>query len=81
MCNTYKEACFSQKIFTNGLNMVWSLWAWVEKQVHGVETHWLSGKEKFLDAVVSKEDHADNVLEHERVNHYWFSWKYVTVNG
>ena len=29
--------------------------AWVEKAVHGMKTHWLSGKEKVLGAAVSKE--------------------------
>ena len=35
-------------------------------QLHRVQTHWLSGKEKVPGAVVSKEGHADNQLEHER---------------
>ena len=46
MCNVYKEACFNQKTFINRLNMGLSLQVWVEKTVHGVETHCLSGKEK-----------------------------------
>ena len=56
MCNVYGEACFSKKkMFTNGLNMGLTLWAWTEKTVHGIETHWLSCKEKVLGATDSKE--------------------------
>ena len=36
--------------------------AWVEKIVHEAETHWLSGKEKFPRADVSKESYDDNIL-------------------
>ena len=43
--------------------------------VHGEKTHWLSGKERFLGAAVSKEGHTDSVLEHEKSYHYWFPWK------
>ena len=43
--------------------------------VHGVEIHWFADKEKIPSAVVSKEGHAGNVLEHERMHYYWFSWK------
>ena len=43
------------------MNLLW--WALVyktvEKTVHEMETHWLSGKEKVLGAAASKEDHAD----------------------
>ena len=39
-----------------------SQWAWVEKTVCSVETHWLSGKEKVPGATVSKEGNADNLL-------------------
>ena len=42
----YREAGFSEKIFTNGLNMGLTLWVCVEKTVHGVEAYWLFGKEK-----------------------------------
>ena len=44
-CDVYQEACFSEKIFTDGLNMT----------VRGAKTHRVSGKEKVPDAVVSKE--------------------------
>ena len=51
--------------------------AWVEKWVHGVETQWHSSKEKVLGAMVGKEGDADNLLEDERIHHYWFPWKTV----
>ena len=40
------------------------------KMVHGVEKQWDSGKEKVQGAVVSKGDHADSVLGHEKTRHY-----------
>ena len=39
------------------------LWAWVKKTVHEVVTHWLSGEEKVLGAMVSKEGQADSLLK------------------
>ena len=66
---------FYEKMFTNGLNMGLPLCAWVKKIVLGVETPWLSGKEKVQGAAVSKEGHAYSLLGHERSHHYWFSWK------
>ena len=39
MCDVYREACFSEKIFTNGQNMAFLLQEWVEKTVYGVKTH------------------------------------------
>ena len=42
-------------MFTNELNMALPQWGWVEKTVYGVETHWLSCKEKVLGAMVRKE--------------------------
>ena len=59
-------------MFTNKLNMGLPLWSWMEKTVHGVKKHWLSNKEKVLGATVSKEGHADSLLGHERIHHYWF---------
>ena len=38
----------------------------VEKTVHGVEIHRLSGKENVLSAAVSKEGHTGSLLGHER---------------
>ena len=46
MCDVYKEAHFSQKMFTNGLTLDLPRQALVEKTVDGVETHWLSGLKK-----------------------------------
>ena len=61
MCNMYRDVCFSQKDIYN----------WVKHgfatTVHGVETHWLSGKEKVLGTEVSKEGHADSVLVYEKI--------------
>ena len=59
-----EKACFSKKkkMFTNGLIIGLPLEASVEKLVYGVETYWLSGKEKLLGAAISKEGHVDNVL-------------------
>ena len=45
------------------------VWSRAEKTVHGIEKHWLSGKEEFLGAMVNKEDHADSVLRHKRIHH------------
>ena len=70
----YQRMCDVQ-MFTNRLSMGLPLRAWVKKTVYGMETERLSSKEKILSAVVSKEDHADNVLGYERIHHYWFSWK------
>ena len=45
--------------------MGFTLQAWVEKTVHEVETHWLSGKEKVPGVAISKEGDAISVLGHE----------------
>ena len=63
---------------TNGLNIdlpPW--WARVKKAVHGAETYspQKKKKKKSPGAVVSKEGHADSVLQHEITHHYWFLWK------
>ena len=58
----WREVCFRQKLFTNGLNMGLLLWARVKKIVYGVKTHWLSGKEKVPGIVVSKEGHAVTIF-------------------
>ena len=39
------------------------------KGTNRMETHWLSSKENVLGAVISKEGHADSLLEHERSHH------------
>ena len=41
------KKCILAKMFTIGLNMVFSLQTWVENTVYGVETYWFSGKKKF----------------------------------
>ena len=69
------EVCFSLNIFTNRLNMGLPQLAWVEKTIDGVETHWLSGREKVSNAKLSKEGHADRRLEHEINHDKWFPWK------
>ena len=74
-CYIHRETFFTQKAFTNGLNMGLSLWTWVKKTVHGEETHWFSSKEKVQRAVISKEGNVEGVLGHEKTHHYWFPWK------
>ena len=71
MCDVYGKASFSLKNVYNGLDMALQVSTGVEKTVYGVETHWLSGKEKVTDAAVSKEGHTG----HEMTHHYRFSWK------
>ena len=68
-----------KKIFTNELNMNLPLQAWITKTVYGVETQWLSCKQKVLGTAVSKESDTDNLLKHERTHHYWFLWKKVQL--
>ena len=62
MSDVYREACFLPKMFPNGLNIGSLLRARIEKTVYGIETHQLSGKEKVLEAAVSKKGHADSLL-------------------
>ena len=59
----------AKKMFSNWLNIFFSLQAQVEKIVHGVKIYWLSSKE---NTALSKEGHADSLLGHERTYHYWF---------
>ena len=55
MCDVYGEDCFSKKkFFTNGLNIVLPLGAWVEKTVHGVKTPRISDKEKVPGVAIGK---------------------------
>ena len=85
MWNLYKNVWYVQrsmfivnrKIFVNELNISLPLWAWVKKKktVHGMETLWISSKEKVLSAVISKGGHADSFLGYEWTWHDWFSWK------
>ena len=46
--DVYGEECSNQKLLTYGLKMGVPLRFWVEKTVHEVKTHRLSGKEKVL---------------------------------
>ena len=55
--------------------------AQVENTIYGLETHWFWGKENVPGARISKEGHADSLLEHERNHHYWFPQKGATVNS
>ena len=52
-----------------------------KRTAHGMETHWLSGKEKVPGAAVSKGGHADSLLGYEKTYYYWFPWKGTTVNS
>ena len=63
-----------QKIFTNWPNMCLLLRAQLKQRIHGVETHWSSGK-KVMGAAFSKENNADSLLAHERTYLYWFVLK------
>ena len=60
ICNVFREACFSQRMFTNELVIGLPLWVWIKKTVYGEKIHWLSGKEKVPGAAVSKKEDADN---------------------
>ena len=75
------EACFSQKMFSNEVNMGVPSRASVKKTFYEVETHWLSGKEKIVDAASSKEGLAYSVLGHEKTHPNWFPLKGATVNS
>ena len=41
-----------------------------------VETQQLFGKENIPAAAVSKESDTDSFLEHEKIHHNWFPWKW-----
>ena len=66
---------FLSKMFTNGINMFFFYYKPEAKSQPIKWKHWFSDKEKVLGAAVSKEGHADNILEHERIYHYRFPWK------
>ena len=67
MWDVYREIHFSQKNVYKLLDMDLPLWVWTEKTVHGMEISWFSGKEKVLEAAVSREGHVDCVLEYQRI--------------
>ena len=73
--NCTKKHILVKKMFTKSLNTGLPWWAWVEKIVSGVETHWLSCKEKVLGTAVGKESHADSCLVYERMHQVGFTRK------
>ena len=73
MCT--EKHLLDKNMYTNRLNMGLPLKAQDEKRIHRVETHWLSSKEKVADTMVSKEGHADCLLEDERT-HQLISLRY-----
>ena len=64
--NVCREICFSKKDFTNSQNMGLPLCIWVKITIQGVETDWLTGKEKVSSLEVSKEGHADSLPGQDR---------------
>ena len=71
-----EKSMFSYKNWLQiGKNMGLPRWVRVENTIHKMEKHWLTGKEKVLDAVVSKQGHPDILQEHERTHHDWFASK------
>ena len=71
----YGEICFGKKCLQMKQTIALPQWAWVEKPVHGVEIHWLSGKYKVLGVTARKEGDVDNLLQHERTHHHLIPWK------
>ena len=67
MCTVYEEACFSQKNPNK-----WIKHEFTTTNLSRKDSHWcrnsLSCKEKVMDAVISKEGHADIFLVHERTS-------------
>ena len=57
---------------TNDQNIGLLQRAQIEKTVHGIETHWLFGKENVPGAVVYKEKDAGSLVGHEMIHDYWF---------
>ena len=70
MKNVYWDACFSQKVFTDGRSISLQLRAFVKKKkketVRGVENTLLSAKGKVPVAASCKENHLGNFLWHEK---------------
>ena len=81
MCDAYGEASFSQKMFINSLNMSLPLRFWVEKTVHGMRAHWLSGNEKVPGSAVRKKVMLTVLLGHERPITNNFLEKDVTITS
>ena len=73
MYDEYREADFSQKMFTDRLNLVLPVPTLSKNTDHGVETHGLYGKEKIpaqwsLKMVLL----TVSLLRHESTHHGWF---------
>ena len=65
MCDAHREACFSQKNFTNELNMVLPLRAWVEKTVYIEWKHTDSlTNNRFQVLWLVNKAHIDSLLRH-----------------
>ena len=61
ICDVHSEACSSKKKKVNKKQcFAMTSWSWNE---NGMETHWLSGKEKILGAAVNKEGHYKNSFQ------------------
>ena len=68
-------------MLTNEKSMGFPWQAWVEKIIHGVETHGLSSKEKVSGTAVSKEGHANSVLIDLKTNTVDFLEKHATISN
>ena len=81
MSDVYREERLSDKNF---LQMDWTLVYHYKpeskKTIHGVKTRWFSRKEKISGPLVSKEDHADSTLGHEKI-HQLISLKKVATRN
>ena len=80
MCDMYRKACFSENLFTNGLNIVLPSQVDVKNTIYEVETHRLSSKVKVPDLAISKEGHAESRLGLERTHSIISLEKGATVN-
>ena len=75
-CVMYMEKhVLVEEMFTNEINMGFSLRAWIKKTVNWVQRYWFPGKDKVPGATVSREGYVDSVLGYERTHHYWFLCK------
>ena len=84
MWNSQKNVwCIQRRMFLSKNVYKWAKhgFAWVEKTVHEVETHWLSGKERVSGTVVSKEGDANHLLRHESTITTDFLEKGPTINS
>ena len=65
-----------KEMFADWLNMGLPLWAWVEKIVDGIETHWLSGL-----STRSSQKRRTFIPGHKRTNHNWKRCTYKQYFG